>query len=275
MSDLREQINGVTGGASPTPGDGGGATTPASSGGNQDVTSGGGDRPIENAVAEFNRKLKEQREQFQSQLRSTKDEILGAIRGSQGAAPSRPPGTPRPMSDYSVAELETLQANPQLTADQKQIIFSELTIRRARETTREEIGAYDRTQRLQGARAEANAEAMRLYPTLGEEASAFSQNVDAELTRRQAVNGKTPTEVLDAANAVARAMGVRPEDGRQRGFVAGGGGAPAPAAQANPLPDDVVANVSQRLQRALPAGKKFDTKVIQEQTAQIFKKFGG
>ena len=286
MAGLGEQIQSVTGGVAPiestvVEAGGGAATNPAPEGGQSSGNEGAApaDRPAQNYAAEFNRKLEKARNDFQSQLAQTEQRLLAALRGGNPApaatASAAAPAQKGTLAEYSDADLAALQQNPALNPQQRAIIDGELNLRRSRNAIREELGAYDRNQKLGAARANAVTQALNMYPTLTNPDSPFAQAVDAELANRQALYGETPTEVLDAANAVARRMGVRPEDGAQRGFVAGSGSAPAPSNNLKPLDDATVNHISSRLAGALPPGKTFDAARIQERTAGYVKKYGG
>lgn len=284
MAGLGEQINSVTGGVAPTSESGAdesAAVNTAPEGGQSSGNENAApdNRPAQNYAAEFNRKLEKARNEFANQLQVTEQRILAAMKGSNAAAPV-PAATPQAqqkgtLAEYTDAELAALQQNPALNPQQRAIIDGELNLRRSRSAIREELSAYDRSQKLGAARANSVNQALGMYPSLRDISSPFAQAVDAELTQRQSLYGETPTEVLDAANAVARRMGVRPEEGAQRGFVAGSGSAPAPGRKAMPLDDATINHISSRLAGALPPGKQFDTARIQERTAEYVKKYGG
>lgn len=222
-------------------------------------------------VGEFNRKLAAAQQAQRQELENFKNEVLQAVRGTASAAPVK--SEPKTVSDYPTDQLETMLSNPQATPTQKAVIQAELTKRAADSAVDAKLGAYERTRTVKEESVKATREAIDTYPLLTDKTSAFHAAVDAELSRRRAMYGNFPTDILDAANVVARRMNVQPRTVAS-GFVAGGRSAPVETETQGPVIGDETYNrLASRLQDALPPGKTFDPKKIQER-AQNYRNRG-
>lgn len=283
MSDLKDQIASVTA-TEPLPViepvvQQPEVTSPASGTGNQTGDS-GDDRPLKNFQAEFTRKL-----QQQEQAARERFDRIEQLLTQRNAAPTVAPAAPaQTLNTMSVAELETALGSPQLTLQQRAIVESELRTRVASKVANDTIQTYERQRVENQDREEATREALDLYPILrpGNEDSPFYRAVDAELTRRRNTYGKNPTDILDAANRVAKRMNVqsaaRPFGG---GYVAGGRtGAPAQGQVEETISDASFNKMAEKYSRALPrksdgTQRQFNAENIKARARQYTERFGG
>jgi len=232
-----------------------------------------GDRPLKNLQAEFNRKLdKQAREMKQFQT-----EVLQAIKGTPAKPVESKPEGVKTVRDYTTVELRAMSANPQATPQQRATIEEELQIRTAKEESRRTYYELNRERDIAEARKQATVEALGSYAALSNEESQFYKSVDSELTARRTRYGEHPTDILDAANAVAKRMGIKPSGRYTGGFVAPGRGTspdPDRTDSETSMGDDKISRISGRLAHALPKGKTFDPKVIKQRAADYERKYG-
>lgn len=217
------------------------------------------DRPVDNAVAEFNRKFNAMTEQI-----SKLTEVVSA----RQSPPAAPQGQQVPTAEYTLEQLRAAANSPQVTPQLRQQIQEEIAQKIATETTLRVAGKLDQDRTANEAKSRANAEALALFKGLNDPNSQFYQEVDREFQRRSQF-GEPPTIVLDSARAVADRLGIIPQRAAARpSYLADGRtSAPAPSPDRAELAPEKYAEISSRLASALPKGKTFDANKIADKFA--------
>lgn len=266
MSELDKELQGVK---SDPPADNNNVNDPSTSaagGSNQPGSDKEHEQRVENLRREYERKLAKSEEKFLSKLQEMERKLESKL------TPTSQPAVKNSVADYSTQELETMLGNVQLTPVQRTVIQNELTARTVRDVTKQTIQAETYRTRIEQAKQAVRQQALSEYPALSDADSEFYSAVDAELSNRRAMFGEQPTDVLDAANAVARRMGVAPVIRRSVNSDIAGGGNNGPGGNGGnrrlkyELSDERRAAIAERLSEALPSGKKFDDKKLKERS---------
>ncbi len=231
-------------------------------------------RTNENIYREVSRKLEKQQADnaaFQERILNKFAEIAENI-----AKPAEPDNTNGDdLSRRSVAELKTLRA--QVPEDKKEAFEEYIVERMVQERVEASMTVSEQTRNAGDTRKQSTQAAVNMYPDLVKGESEFAREVDNELRLR----GKTyaennPHALMDVANAVALRQGVRQ---RTNPRIPGGGrtankGNSAPANQKS---DELSQSreranaIADRLQGALPKGKKFNIDKMRKTTEEYTK----
>lgn len=224
-------------------------------------------RTIDNVYRELSRK----QEEFQRQMLEQQNKLIETL--ARKAEPEPEKKTGNSLDDMSVQELESFRAQVVEASPEKVGEFDAyLNQRRVDAQVNSRMSDWENRQKVEQLRSKAQQDAIRRYPELSQRGSEFYNAVNGRLNELgDSYVGANPRAVLDAANDVAAEMGVSP---RQAGKAAQMRGRVAGKANANPkaqepekregMSDDQLDVISQRLQSAMPKGKKFDKKAIRE-----------
>jgi len=225
-------------------------------------------RTIENSHRELSRKQDEFQAKITKMFLDSQEKLVEALRPRE---PEKKTGNT--LDDMSVSELDTLrvqvaEANP----DKLSEFDSYLNQRKSSVLVESKMADWESRQAKEQLRGDAQREALRRYHVLSDRSSDFYQAVNEHLNGLGADYVKSnPRAVLDAANDVAAQMGVSPSQVRNsaaiRGRIANKGNS-GPAAGA-PSADDSKGRadreaIAKRLRGALPAGKDFDKKSLED-----------
>jgi hypothetical protein len=227
-------------------------------------------RTIENVYRELSRKQEEFQAQMMSQFMDAQRQLIENLKSQP--EPEKKTGT---LDDMSVTELETFRAQVAEQNPEKLGEFDDyLNQRRVDERVSSRMSEWEKRQRQEQLRSKAQQDALRRYPELATQGSPFYTAVNARLNELgDAYVEANPRAVLDAANDVAAEMGVSP---RQASKAASMRGRVASKSNSNPkakekdkdedkgLSDSEHEKIASRLSHAMPKGKKFDKKSLQE-----------
>lgn len=230
-------------------------------------------RTLDNVRGEFMRKLAQRDDavaDLQAEIRALRTDLQ-----SKPDTPAQPAQSANQTIDQmSLTELRTLRRGlPDDTpTDQVQQLDDYITDRavedKARELYRNE-STRDQYARLE---RKANEKAMDRWPELRKRSGPFFAKVNQVLQDRGNFAENDPEAVLNAANEVGFQLGLTPAgktvDQRKSAGnptnVAGSANTPASHETHGGLDDDEIAQLSERLRGALPAGKKFDPDAIKK-----------
>jgi hypothetical protein len=244
-----------------------------------------GGRTIENVYRELSRKQEQFQERMMQQLSESQKMLAEALQG-RTEQPEKQTGNT--LDSMSVQELEAFRKT---VAEQNPDALTEfddyLNKRRVDDTVEQRIRQFENKSQVETRRRQANETAVQRYPELGQRNSDFYRAVNNRLQElgRDYVDAN-PRAVLDAANDVAAERGMVPSTTRRptiRGSVGSresGGGAPVQKQkQEKNLPKSAQSAedreaIARRLAAALPKGKKFDDKAIEDKMAQYQENVG-
>jgi hypothetical protein len=246
---------------------------PVANTGDGEGSEGEGEKPgrtIENVYRELSRKNEEFQSQMMSQFMDVQRQLVEALKTK--SEPEKKTGT---LDDMSITELEQLrvqvaQQNPDKLAE----FDTYLSERRVDQKVNSRMSEWERRQQSEQIRSKAQQDALRRYPELATQGSPFYAAVNKRLNELgESYVNANPRAVLDAANDVAAEMGMTPRQASKaagmRGRVANKGNSNPRATQGGAEERPLVSDsehekIASRLQGALPKGKKFDKKNLQE-----------
>jgi hypothetical protein len=160
----------------------------------------------------MDRKLAQQREEFQTSTQQLVETVLGKVTELSAARPTKEPSTLEEMSLVQLQSLKT-EASKLENVDPNTIaqIDDAIVNRRVQDTIKSELGAFTNEQRATAQREQAKADALAQFPDLRNPQSDFYKAVDRHLqTLGDAYVQSNPQAVLDAAARVAVREGVKP-----------------------------------------------------------------
>lgn len=247
-------------------------TEPAANTGDDEGADGEGEgqgRTIENVYRELSRK----QEAFEQRFLEQQERLIETL--AQRGQPEPEKKTGNTLDDMSIEQLNSLRAEVAENNPEKLVEFDAyLNQRRVDEQVTSRMSEWETRQRDEQMRSKAQQDALRRYPELANRGSELYRAVNARLNELgDSYVSANPRAVLDAANDVAAEMGVSPrragKAANMRGRVANKGNS-NPKAKAEDkdekpfVSDKEHEKISHRLSGALPKGKKFDKKSLQE-----------
>ncbi len=275
----------------PSPGGGTDPTNqPAPAGGDSGSTGGGDGRTLDNVRGELLRKhgqLSDQiaeltktvgklvegfgQRQQQPQAQTTWQQGSPYVPQGQSQVyqpgPVSPFGAPRPLASFTDEQLVNFANGPTATSYQKEAVRVEIEERRQERRFDQMFQMRDREQRVNNLKTQAETAALASFPALRDPASDFSRKVEAELQMQRGLGiPESPYERYDAANRVARAMGLEVSRAVVPGFTApAAGDRPADTRRDEPqsiLSDEAIDQLARRFEHALPIDVKPDGKAV-------------
>jgi hypothetical protein len=223
-------------------------------------------RTIDNVYGELSRK----QEVFQEKMMAKMGNILSTVTEALAAKPAGSQAQ-RTLEDYSVEELTAYRNNLPEDDPNRAGLDHTIADKIVDEKVRKQVQAITGRDRAESQRETAVTQAVERYPDLADEDSDFYQQVDAKIRKLdQSYVNANPRVVMDIANEVAIADGVKPTALRQTLRVPGkpnanrrDGGAPAPGTKVElKMSDQEARKIAKRLEGAM--GRKFSDKEIQK-----------
>lgn len=225
-------------------------------------------RTIENVYRELSRK----QEEFQRLMLEQQNKLIEKLAEGRPSEPEKKTGNT--LDDMSVTELENLRAQvAENNPDKLGEFDAYLNQRRVDDRVTSKMSEWEKRQKDEQLRSQAQQNALRRYPELANRGSEFYSQVNARLNELgDSWVTRNPRAVLDAANDVAAEMGVAP---RSAGKAANMRGRVARKSNANPkskevkqddggLSDSQFDEIGKRLGGAMPKGKSFDKKSVKQ-----------
>lgn len=218
-------------------------------------------RTPDNVRGELLRKLGETDQQWQQRFAR----IEGMLQGlsQQREAPQAPAQhqqqQPSRVEDMSSQQLEALR--PQVPEDKRPELDRLIQQRKIDEQVAQRVDARLADQSRQQMRIESNKMAYGRWPELRDPGSQLYQITNQVLNERGSGVNNDPRALLDAANEAGMRLGLQP---KSRVPVHGDVNVPSGSAPADGgrrtqgMSKDEAAQIAQRLQNALPGGKKFN-----------------
>lgn len=199
------------------------------------------------------------------QLSSTMEQRFARIEGLlQGISQQQPapqhqnPAQPTSVDQMTSQQLEALR--PQVPEDKRPELDRLIAQRRIDESVAARVDARLADQSRQQMRIEANKTAYGRWPELRDPGSHLYQVTNQVLNERGSGVNNDPRALLDAANEAGMRLGLQPKS-HARSFTdvsIPAGSQPTPEQGGKGMSKDEAAAIAQRLQNALPGGKKFN-----------------
>ena len=235
-----------------------------------------GDRSIDNVRGELIRKMEKSQTEMQDALTGLRQDIKDAIKSAPAPIAEPQNAGPKTVEQMSLTELRNLRNSLPEDSDAGQVaaldgLIMERTIDdRARALVEAESKRFTFKQREDNA----NEVALERWPELRQRGE-FYAKVSQKLDGMGDIANADPDAVLNAANNVGIEMGLSPANGL-RNAPSKGRRTPTNVAGANTTPgtddgtpslsEEKAAEIAKNLSGALPAGKKFDLKAVQDRT---------
>jgi len=231
----------------------------ASSGQSGDADSGQSKEPRtpDNVRGELLRKMDQRDQQLAERLARLEGMMQQA---AQAAPPAKPETSAQPtrVEDMTSQQLEALR--PQVPEDKRPELDRLIQQRRVDEQVAMRVDARLADQSRQQMRIEANKTAYGRWPELRDPGSQLYQVTNQVLNERGSTVNNDPRALLDAANEAGMRLGLHAKSvERVYGAVdVPSGSAPVNTGGSSRMSKDEAAQIAQRLQNALPGGKKFN-----------------
>lgn len=221
----------------------------------------GEDRTIENVRGELLRKL----DQFQTNMMNQTTQFAEKFGRLESMLEGK--GTPKPntnadsLDNYSVQQLENHRST--IAEENKAAFEAYLTDRKVHEGVAEQLSAFKSQQLLDQERSKYGNIAAARFPEITDSASKFAMAVDAEIrSMDESQVLSNPRIVLDVANEIAHAQGLKPQARRAvQGITRPAPVGTSPANTEKPsglLTSEEREAIAARLKYALPKHKRKD-----------------